>query len=70
VSWPNTLNQWRELTMLPKTIKQYTTADKTNVMNTWKRFGFVPPSENPEYIRKWTVYRYSIDVAEFPKLPK
>ena len=56
--------------MLPKTIKQYTTADKTDVMETWKRFGFIPPSENPEYIRKWTVYRYSIDVAEFPKLSK
>jgi hypothetical protein len=70
VSWPNTLNQWRELTMLPTTIKQYTTSDKTNVMETWKRFGFIPPSESAEYQKKWTVYRYSINVAEFPKLPK
>lgn len=56
--------------MLPKTIKQYTTSDKTNVMETWKRFGFIPPSENPLYQRKWTVYKHSINIAEFPKLPK
>jgi len=69
VSWPTTLNQWRE-SMLPTTIKQYTTSDKTNVMETWKRFGFIPPSEDQKYHCKWTVYKHSINIADFPKLLK
>jgi hypothetical protein len=46
-------------------IKQYTPADKTDVMTTWKRFGFIPPSEDANYQRKWTLYKYSINAADY-----
>jgi len=37
--------------------KAYTPAAKTDVMATWKRYGFVPPSEDQEHQDKWQYYR-------------
>lgn len=37
--------------------KAYTPAAKTNVIETWRRFGWVPPSEQVEYQDKWQYYR-------------
>lgn len=37
--------------------KPYVTAAKTDVMQTFKRFGWVPPSEQQEYQDKWQYYR-------------
>lgn len=37
--------------------KPYTPAAKTNVVATWRRFGFIPPSEDLVYQEKWHYYR-------------
>lgn len=37
--------------------KPYTPAAKTNIMATFRRFGFTPPSEDQQYIDKWQYYR-------------
>ena len=37
----------------------YIPAAKTNVIDTLKRFGFEPPSEDKRYQEKWRVYRNS-----------
>lgn len=37
--------------------KPYTPAAKTDVMATWRRAGWVPPSETTEYQDKWKYYR-------------
>ncbi len=35
----------------------YRTAAETNVMETWKKNGFVPPSEIEEYRLRWLEFR-------------
>jgi len=35
----------------------YTPAAKTDVMTTWRRFGYTPPSEEQFYLDKWKLYR-------------
>jgi hypothetical protein len=37
--------------------KPYTSAAKTNVLVTWRRFGFIPPSEDQAHQDKWQYYR-------------
>lgn len=37
--------------------KPYNTAAQTDVLSTWRRFGFVPPSEQQEYKDKWDYYK-------------
>lgn len=37
--------------------KPYTPAAKTDVMATWRRTGWTPPSELPECQAKWQYYR-------------
>jgi hypothetical protein len=37
--------------------KPYTPAAKTNVLLTWRRFGWLPPSEDQVYQDKWQYYR-------------
>jgi len=37
--------------------KPYTPAAKTDVMATFRRFGFVPPSEDQQYQEKFQYYR-------------
>jgi len=37
----------------------YIKAEFTNVMNTWKRFGFVPPSTLVKYRIKWDKIKYN-----------
>jgi hypothetical protein len=37
--------------------KPYTPAAKTNVLETFKRQGWVPPSEQQEYQNKWQYYK-------------
>ena len=37
----------------------YIPAAKTNVVDTLKRFGFEPPSEDKRYQEKWRAYRNS-----------
>jgi len=37
----------------------YIPAAKTNVVDTLKRFGFKPPSEDLRYQEKWRTYRNS-----------
>jgi hypothetical protein len=41
----------------PKDHLPYTPAVKTDVMITFKRLGFVKPSELPEYQEKWAYYK-------------
>jgi hypothetical protein len=41
----------------PKDHKAYVPAVKTDVMATFKRLGFVRPSELPEYQAKWNYYK-------------
>lgn len=36
----------------------------TDVMTTWKRHGFVPPSEDPKYQRKWAEWKARFADAE------
>jgi hypothetical protein len=38
--------------------KQYVPAAKTNVLETFKRLGWVPPSESPKIQKKWANYRH------------
>lgn len=44
-------------TFTPMENKPYQTAVQTDVLNTFRRFGFVPPSETLHYIEKWKHYR-------------
>lgn len=37
--------------------KPYTSAAKTDVLSTWRRFGFTPPSEDQHYVNKWQYFR-------------
>lgn len=37
--------------------KQYIPAAATNVELTFRKFGYVPPSELPEYQAKWSYYK-------------
>jgi hypothetical protein len=37
--------------------KPYTPAAKTNIMATWRRFGFIPPSEDQACQDKWQYFR-------------
>lgn len=37
--------------------KPYIPAASTDVMATWRRHGYTPPSEQPEYQDKWSYYR-------------
>jgi hypothetical protein len=37
--------------------KPYETAAKTDVVATWKRHGWTPPSEQQEYQDKWMYFR-------------
>ena len=37
--------------------KVYVPAVKTNVEVTFRRFGYTPPSELPEYQAKWAYYK-------------
>jgi len=30
----------------------------TDVMSTWRKYGFVPPSETLSYLQKWEFYKY------------
>jgi hypothetical protein len=38
--------------------KQYVPSAKTNVLETFIRMGWVPPSENPKVQKKWANYRH------------
>lgn len=40
--------------------RPYVTSAKTNVLETLKRLGWVPPSENPKYRVKWKMYRSAV----------
>lgn len=42
----------------------YRLAASTNVLDTWKKYGFVPPSETEEYRQKWLEFR-SLHLREF-----
>jgi hypothetical protein len=52
------LNNWRnQMLTYPKDHLPYTPAVKTDVLATFKRLGFVLPSELPEYQEKWAYYK-------------
>ena len=38
--------------------KHYVSAAKTNVLETFKRIGWEPPSESPKIQKKWANYRH------------
>jgi hypothetical protein len=40
--------------------RPYVTSAKTDVLQTLKRLGWVPPSENPKYRVKWKTYRNAV----------
>jgi len=35
----------------------YAPASATNVQRTWKKYGWTPPSKDPETIAKWDYYK-------------
>ena len=39
--------------------RPYVPAAKTNVLDTFKRFGWEPPSEDLRFQAKWEVYRHA-----------
>jgi len=38
--------------------KTYVESTKTNILETFKRIGWTPPSENPWYQNKWHTYKH------------
>lgn len=34
----------------------YTPSSATDILSTWRRYGYVPPSEQEEYQAKWEYY--------------
>jgi hypothetical protein len=38
--------------------KPYIPAAKTNILETLKRLGWLPPSEDPRFHEKWSTYRH------------
>jgi|APCry1669189472_1035225.scaffolds.fasta_scaffold00049_50 hypothetical protein len=46
---------------------KYIPSNKTNVLETFKRLGFEPPSEDPRYQAKWRRYRFSNAINERSK---
>lgn len=38
-------------------MKQHKYSKKTDVIATWKRYGWTPPSEQQEYQDKWKYFR-------------
>jgi hypothetical protein len=52
------LNNWRnQMLNYPQDHKAYVPAAATDVLATFKRLGFVPPSEIKEYQDKWAYYK-------------
>jgi hypothetical protein len=43
---------------------KYITSAKTNVLETFKRLGFEPPSEDKRYQEKWKRFRNSNSINE------
>lgn len=35
----------------------WTPAVKTNIVNTWRKHGWTPPSEQLEYVNKWKSFK-------------
>lgn len=44
--------------------RKYIPAAKTNILDTLKRFGFEPPSEDVRYLEKWQTYRHLAQINE------
>lgn len=44
--------------------RQYIPSAKTNILETLKRFGFEPPSEDKRYQEKWQSYRHLAQLNE------
>lgn len=42
----------------------YVKSVKTDVMATWKRYGFEPPSESQWFQEKWSTYRNLAQINE------
>jgi hypothetical protein len=38
--------------------KAYVTSAKTNILDTYKRLGWTPPSEDAKHQKKWATYRH------------
>jgi hypothetical protein len=43
---------------------KYTPAAKTNILETLRRLGFEPPSEDKRYQEKWARYRNAMTINE------
>ena len=43
---------------------KYTPAAKTNILDTLKRFGWYPPSQNPKVQEKWARYRNALAIND------
>jgi hypothetical protein len=43
---------------------KYTPAAKTNILETLRRLGFEPPSEDKRYQEKWSRYRNAMTINE------
>lgn len=43
---------------------KYTPSAKTNILETLRRVGFEPPSEDKRYQEKWTRYRNAMAINE------
>ncbi len=43
---------------------KYVASSKTNVLETLKRWGFIPPSEDKNYQEKWKRFRNSNAINE------
>lgn len=44
--------------------RPYVPAAKTNIAETFKRVGWMPPSESAWYQEKWSTYRHLLKINE------
>lgn len=43
---------------------KYTRSEKTNVLETLRRCGFEPPSEDKRFQEKWERYKHALAISE------
>lgn len=44
--------------------KTYIESSKTNILETWRKAGWIPPSEHPWYQEKWRTYKHLAAINE------
>jgi hypothetical protein len=44
--------------------------EATDITVTFRRFGYVPPSENPAYLRKWAEWKSKFNTTTEPEVSR